>query len=256
MASVANFELNGKVAIVTGGSRGIGRSIALALAEHGASVVVTARKAPDIECVVAEIKAAGGQALGVENNIRDSAGLEALVNRTIEQFGRIDILVNNAGTNPVFGDILDLEERAWDTVMNTNVKAPWLLCKLVAAQMRKQGDGGAIVNVSSAGGQRYSRGLGSYSVSKAALIMLTRVLAAELGKDRIRVNAIAPGIIKTEFSRALWDNPDIVGPALRQMPLARVADADETAGAVVFLASDAASYITGQTIAQDGGQSA
>ncbi len=256
MAKVANFELNGKVAIVTGGSRGIGRSIALALAEHGASVVVTARKAPDIESVVQEIESSGGQALGVEGNVRDTAGLEAIVQKTVGRFGRIDILVNNAGTNPVFGDILDLEERAWDTVMNTNVKAPWLLCKLVAKQMKEQGQGGAIINVSSSGGTRSSRGLGSYSVSKAALIMLTRVLAAELGRFNIRVNAIAPGIIKTEFSRALWDNPEILGPAMRTTPLGRVAEADETAGTVVFLASDAASYISGQTIVQDGGQSA
>jgi dehydrogenase/reductase SDR family member 4 len=200
--------------------------------------------------------AAGGKALGVEANVRDAAHLDTLVNKTVERFGRIDILVNNAGTNPVFGDILDLDERAWDTVMNTNLKAPWLLCRLVVKQMRAQGEGGSIVNVSSAGGTRYSRGLGSYSVSKAGLIMLTRVLAAELGKDKIRVNAFAPGLIKTEFSRALWENPEIREPALRQMPLARVADADETAGTVVFLASDASSYITGQTIVQDGGQSA
>jgi NAD(P)-dependent dehydrogenase (short-subunit alcohol dehydrogenase family) len=256
MAEVADFSLDGKVALVTGGSRGIGRSIALALAEHGARVVVTARKAPDIEAVVSEIRAAGGSAIGVETNVRDTTQLDALVHRTIAESGRVDILVNNAGTNPVFGDILDLEERAWDTVMNTNLKSPWLLCKLVVKHMVERGEGGSIINVSSAGGTRYSRGLGSYSVSKAGLIMLTRVLAAELGKHRIRVNAIAPGLIKTEFSRALWDNPDISGPVLRQMPLGRVADPDECAGTVVFLASDAASYITGQTIIQDGGQSA
>ena len=255
MSPVVNFDLGGKVAIVTGGSRGIGRSIALALAEHGASVVVSARKAPDIGQVVREIEGAGGQALGVEANVRDTVALAQLVDRTIERFGRLDILVNNAGTNPVFGNTLDLEERAWDAVMNTNVKAPWALAKLALPHLKASG-GGSIINVSSTAGVRVSRGLGAYSVSKAALIMLTRVLAVELGRDGIRVNAIAPGLIRTEFSRALWENPEILQNTLQGSPLGRIGEADETAGAVVFFASDAASFITGQTLVQDAGGTA
>jgi dehydrogenase/reductase SDR family member 4 len=252
MSPVATFALDGKVAIVTGGSRGIGRSIALALAEHGASVVVSARKAPDIEQVVREIESAGGKALGVEANVRDAAALQNLVEQTVARFGRLDVLVNNAGTNPVFGQTLEIEERAWDTVMNTNVKAPWLLARLCVPHLKAAG-GGSIINVSSTAGVRVSRGLGAYSVSKAALIMLTKVLAVELGKDKIRVNAIAPGLIRTEFSRALWENADILQNTLQGSPLGRIGEADETAGAVVFFASDAASFITGQTLVQDAG---
>ena len=255
MSPVVNFDLSGKVAIVTGASRGIGRSIALALAEHGAAVVVCARKAPDIEQVVREIEGAGGQALGVEANVRDAVALANLVDRTVERFGKIDVLVNNAGTNPVFGATLDLEERAWDSVMNTNVKAPWVLAKLCLPHLKAAG-GGSIINVSSTAGVRVSRGLGAYSVSKAALIMLTKVLAVELGKDGIRVNAIAPGLIRTEFSRALWENEDILKNTLQGSPLGRIGEADETAGAVVFFASDAASFITGQTLVQDAGGTA
>lgn len=253
--AVASFNLDGKVAIVTGGSRGIGRSISLALAEHGAAVVVTARKGPDVRAVVGEIEGADGAALGVETNVRDVAALDALVRQTIDRFGRIDILVNNAATNPVFGPILNLEERAWDTVMNTNVKAPWQLSRMVVPHMRAQG-GGSIINVSSTGGVRASGGLGAYSVSKAAIIMLTKVLASELGPDGIRVNAIAPGLIRTEFSRALWDNPEILQNSLKGTPLGRIGEADETAGAVVFFASDASTYISGQTLVQDGGGTA
>ncbi len=254
MARVADFSLDGKSAIVTGGSRGIGRSIALALAEAGARVVVAARKLPDMEGVVNEIRQRGGVAIAVETNVRESAQLENLVQRTIAEFGRIDILVNNAGTNPVFGGIESLDDRAWDVIMSTNVRAAWQLSKLCRPHMIANG-GGSIINVSSTGGLRPSFGLGCYSVSKAALIMLTRVMASEWGRQGIRVNCIAPGLIRTEFSRALWDNPQILENALRQTPLGRIGEPDEMAGTVVFLASPAASYIDAQVFAVDGGGS-
>ncbi len=256
MAKICDFSLGGRVAVVTGGSRGIGRSIALGLAEAGAEVVVAARKRADLDLVVQEIEALGRQALPVECNVREREHLDNLLKATLARFGRLDILVNNAGTNPVFGPILDMEERAWDVVMNTNLKAVFLLSQAAARAMKERGGGGSIINVSSTGGLRASKGLGGYSVSKAGLIMLTRVLAAELGPYGIRVNAIAPAIIRTKFSEYLWKTPEVYEPAVKGTPLGRIGEPDETAGAVVFLASDAARYISGVVIPQDGGAGA
>ncbi|HEY8490153.1 MAG TPA: SDR family oxidoreductase [Dehalococcoidia bacterium] len=252
MEPIANFRLDGKVAVVTGGSRGIGRAIAVGLAEAGAKVVAAARKAEDLAETVRQIQERGGEALAVETNIRDDAALESLISKTVERFGRLDILVNNAATNPVFGPIVNIDDRAWDVVMNTNVKAAFKLSKMAREQMIKHG-GGSIINVSSTGGLRPSAGLGVYSVSKAALIMLTRVLAAEWGRDGIRVNCLAPGLIKTEFSRALWTNETILQRATSGSALGRIGQPEEMAGAVVYLCSDAASFVTGQTIVADGG---
>jgi len=251
--TVADFSLAGKVAIVTGGSRGIGRSISIALAEAGADVCVAARKPESLEESVAAVQATGRKAIGVATNVRDGAALENLVAETKKQLGRIDILVNNAGTNPQFGGIADLEERAWDAIMNTNVKAAWTLSKLARAAMIEQGSGGSIINVSSTGGIRASGGLGGYSVSKAAIIMLTQVCAKEWGVDGIRVNCIAPGLIKTEFSRALWDNEAILENSTRTAALRRIGEPDEMAGAVVYFASAASSFTSGQTLIMDGG---
>lgn len=249
---VADFSLAGKVAIVTGGSRGIGRAISIALAEAGADVVVAARKAESLEETVAEIVKAGRRALAVPTNVRETEALRSLVAETKRQFGRLDILVNNAATNPVFGPIAKLEERTWDTIMNTNVKSAWLLSTFAREVMLENG-GGSIVNVSSTGGLRASMGLGCYSVSKAALIMLTQVLAKEWGPEGIRVNCVAPGLIKTEFSRALWENEQILQTTLSQSPLRRIGLAEEVAGAVVYFASPASSYTNGQTLVIDGG---
>jgi NAD(P)-dependent dehydrogenase (short-subunit alcohol dehydrogenase family) len=251
--AVADFSLAGKVAIVTGGSRGIGRSIAIAMAEAGADVCVAARKPESLQETVAAINATGKKGIGVPTNVRDSDALQNLVAETKRQLGRIDILVNNAATNPQFGGIAQLEERAWDAIMNTNVKAAWLLSKMVREVIKEQGQGGSIVNVSSTGGLRASGGLGGYSVSKAAIIMLTQVCAKEWGVDGIRVNCIAPGLIKTEFSRALWDNEAILNNSLSQSPLRRIGDPDEMAGACVYFASPASSFTTGQTLVLDGG---
>ena len=250
---MTSFSLEGKVALVTGGSRGIGRAIAVGLAEAGANVVVAARKAGDLAETERQVRATGREALSVETNIRDSAALENLVKQATDAFGGIDVLVNNAATNPVFGPIANMDERAWDVVMNTNVKAALLLSKLVREVMAG-GTGGSIINVSSTGGLRPGRGLGAYSVSKAALIMLTRVCASEWGRDGIRVNALSPGLIKTEFSRALWEDEQRLEATVSQMPAGRIGVAEDMVGTAVFLASDASAYITAQNIVVDGGQ--
>ena len=251
--TIANFSLAGKVAIVTGGSRGIGRSIAVALAEAGADVCVAARKVEALAESVAAVRATGRKGLAVPTNVRDMDALQNLVNETKSQLGRIDILVNNAATNPVFGPIANIDERAWDTTMNTNVKSAFFLSKMVREAIKEHGEGGSIINVSSTGGFRASGGLGTYSVSKAAIIMLTQVCAKEWGVDGIRVNCIAPGLIKTEFSRALWDNEAVLKNSLTQSPLRRIGDPDEMAGACVYFASQASSFTTGQTLVLDGG---
>ena len=251
--AVANFSLAGKVAIVTGGSRGIGRSIAIALAEAGANVAVAARKLESLEESVAAVNATGQKGIAIPTNVRDTDALQNLVDETKKQLGRVDILVNNAATNPVFGPIANVDERAWDTVMNTNVRSAFFLSKMVREAIKEHGEGGAIINVSSTGGFRASGGLGAYSVSKAAIIMLTQVCAKEWGVDGIRVNCIAPGLIKTEFSRALWDNEERLKGSMAQSPLRRIGDPDEMSGAVVYFASAASSFTTGQTLILDGG---
>jgi NAD(P)-dependent dehydrogenase (short-subunit alcohol dehydrogenase family) len=252
--AVADFSLAGKVAIVTGGSRGIGRSIALGLAEHGADVALAARKPEALEEAVAAVEALGRRAIGVPTNVRRLAELKTLVERTRKELGRIDVLVNNAGTNPVYGPVQEIDERAWDNIMNTNVKAVHFLSNFVREVMVEQGEGGAIVNVSSVGGYRASDVIGGYSVSKSALIMLTQVQAKTWGADGVRVNCIAPGLVKTDFAKALWNNPDTLKATTRDSALGRIAEPDEMAGAVVYLASSASSFVTGQTLVLDGGR--
>ncbi|MFQ5699345.1 MAG: SDR family NAD(P)-dependent oxidoreductase [Myxococcota bacterium] len=252
--SIVDFSLQGKVAIVTGGSRGIGRSIAVGLAEAGADVAIAARKPEPLDEAAAAVQATGRRALPVVTNVRRSEELENLVEATRRELGRVDILVNNAGTNPVFGPVHEIDERAWDVIMNTNVKAAFLLSKLARAAMLEHGEGGSIVNVSSTGGFQASDVLGGYSVSKAAVIMLTQVCAKQWGVDSIRVNCIAPGLIKTEFSRALWQNEAILQGATSQSALRRIGLPDEMAGAVVYFASAASSFVTGQTLILDGGR--
>lgn len=249
--SMDSFSLKGKVALVTGGSRGIGKAIALGLAKAGADVVVTSRKLPDLEVVAGEIKSVGRQALAVTAHVGRLEEIEALVAKAKDEFGRVDILVNNAATNPTMDSALDIQERAWDAIMNLNLKGLFFLSQAVARLMKERG-GGTIINVSSVAGITPDI-LPVYSISKAGVIMATKVMAREWAKYNIRVNAIAPGLVRTRFSQALWDNPDILQGALARTPLGRIAEPDDMVGAVVFLASEASAYVTGQVLAVDGG---
>jgi dehydrogenase/reductase SDR family member 4 len=250
--SVPGFRLDDRVAIVTGASRGIGRAIALDLARAGAHVVLAARKAPDLEAVAHEITRLGRRALPVPGHMARRPDIDRLFDVTEREFGRLDILVNNAATNPVFGPVIEIEEEVWDKIMALNVKGYLFATQRAAKGMIAAGKG-SIVNVSSAGGFRASQGMGAYAVSKAAVIMLTRVLAKELGPFGIRVNGIAPAIVETRFSELLWKTPEILDQYLKATPMGRIAQPEEISGAVVYLCSDAASYVNGQVIILDGG---
>lgn len=244
--------LEGKVALVTGGSRGIGRATALALADAGADVAIASRKLPDLENVAGEIQAMGRKALPVTAHTRKVGDLERLVERVIEEFGRIDILVNNAATNPAMGSIVDTEESVYDHIMETNLKGYFMLSKFVGRIMRDQKSGN-IINISSAGGVSPAEGLGPYCISKAGINMLTKAMALELGPYNIRVNAIAPRIVKTEFSKALWTNEKLMEREFAFTPLKVVATPEEIAQTALFLASSATSYMTGHILIVNGG---
>lgn len=247
------FDLKGKVAVVTGGSKGIGRAICERLAEHGARVVVSSRKVDSCEEVASGIRARGGEAIATGCHIGRKEELKALVDSTIAKWGQIDILVCNAAVNPYYGSALDMPDEAWDRVMNSNVRSNFWLCNMVVPGMAARNDG-VIVIVSSIGGFQGSDTLGAYCISKAADMQLARNLAVEWGKHNIRANCIAPGLVKTDFARALWDNPHVLSKTVEHSPLKRIGDPDEIAGAAVFLASRAGSFMTGQTMIIDGGR--
>jgi len=246
-----SFSLSGKVALVTGGSRGIGKAIAVGLAKFGADVAVTSRKLPDLEEVAAEIKGLGRRSMAVATHVGKMDEINNLVPKVKDELGRIDILVNNAGTNPTMDPAIDIEERAWDSIMNLNLKGLFFLGQAVARLMKEQG-GGKIINVASVAGITPDI-LPVYSISKAGVIMATKVMAQQWAQYNIRVNAIAPGLVKTRFSEALWSNPDIAQAVMTRTPLQRIAEPDEMVGAVIFLASDASSYVTGHVLVVDGG---
>lgn len=246
------FSLRGKVALVTGASRGIGRAIARRFAQAEARVVVCSRKLENVQPVADEIRAAGGEALAVEAHVGRPEQVEALVARTVEAFGRLDIAVNNAATNPHFGPILAADEGLWDKILDTNVKSVFRVAKAVAPHMQAQG-GGKIINIASVAGLRPSPAMGIYSVSKAAVIMLTQVLAVELAPSNIQVNAIAPGVIKTRFSQVLWQTPEFAQPILKGIPSGRFGEPEDVTGIALFLASSASDYVTGALFVVDGG---
>jgi len=251
------FGLTGKVAIVTGSSRGIGRAIAERLAEHGAKVVVSSRKQDACDAVVAGIDAArgAGTALAVAANISRKDDLAALVARTNDAFGRIDILVCNAASNPYYGPLAGISDEQFRKILDNNIIANHWLVQMVAPQMVQRREGSIII-VSSIGGLRGNAIIGAYNVSKAADFQLARNLATELGPHNVRVNCIAPGLIKTDFARALWENPETLEKVCSSTPLRRIGLPEEIAGAAVFLASSASSFITGQAIVVDGGVTA
>ena len=246
------FDLAGKVAIVTGGSRGIGRAICERLAEHGAKVVVSSRKADACQEVVDAIAARGGTAMAVACNIGRKGELQALVDAAVAAWGQVDILVCNAAVNPYFGPSQDIPDEAYDRIMNSNVRSNLWLCQMVLPGMAERG-GGSVIIVSSIGGFRGSPRLGIYGVSKAADMQLARALAVEWGPRGVRVNSIAPGLVRTDFARALWEDPETLRKRTRDTPLLRIGEPDEIAGAAVFLASPASGFMTGQSMVIDGG---
>ena len=246
------FDLTGKTALVTGSSRGIGRAIAVELARHGARVTISSRKVDACHEVVAEIQAEGGKAVAIGANINDKAQLQALVDGTVAAHGPVDILVCNAAVNPYYGPISGIADDAWDRIMNANIRSNLWLCQMVGPAMAARG-GGSIIFLSSIAGLRGSAAIGAYGVSKAADMHLARNLALEWGKSGVRVNTIAPGLVKTDFAKALWDDPATLKSVLDASPLGRLGDPRDIAGAAVFLASKAGTFVTGETIVVDGG---
>ncbi len=246
------FDLTGKVAIITGASKGIGESIARGLAEHGAKVVISSRKQEAVDAVAAQFKSDGLEAIGKACHVGHSEQIDELIAFTNEQYGRIDIIVNNAATNPIFAPLEQTTGVVFDKIMNINVKAPLEICQKALPIMEK-GGGGSIINISSVEGLKPTFGLGAYSVSKAAFIMLTQNMAKEWAKYGIRANAICPGLVKTKFSQALWDNEGMLKQYEQHIPAGRMAAPDEMAGFAVFLASAASAYTTGGVFTADGG---
>jgi NAD(P)-dependent dehydrogenase (short-subunit alcohol dehydrogenase family) len=248
------FDLTGKVAIITGSSKGIGKASAFELAEHGAKVVISSRKQDACDEVAAQIngKYGDGTAIAVAANISDKAGLQNLVDETRRAFGQIDILVCNAASNPYYGPQEGISDEQFRKILDNNIVSNHWLISMVAPEMRERRDG-AIIIISSIGGLRGSTSIGAYCISKAADMQLARNLAHEYGPDNVRVNCIAPGLVKTDFARALWESPDRVEAANSRVPLRRIGEPNDIAGGVVFLASKAAAFTTGQTIVMDGG---
>ncbi|HVY13868.1 MAG TPA: SDR family oxidoreductase [Rhodopila sp.] len=246
------FDLTGKVAIVTGSTKGIGLAIATRMAEHGATVVVSSRKADVCETVAAGIREKGGKAVAIPCHIARKEELQTLVDRTVAECGGIDILVENAGINPYMGPAAGMPDEAFDRVMAANVRGNVQLANMAIPHMVARG-GGSVIIISSIGGLRGSPQLGAYAISKAADMQLARNIAVEWGPKNIRANSIAPGLVRTDFARALWENPVLYRKRTKDTPLQRIGEPDEIAGAAIFLASAAGSFVTGQTIVIDGG---
>lgn len=246
------FNLTGKVALITGASKGIGEAIARFYAAFGARVVINSRKQEELDSVASSIREAGGECTGIAANAGDIKACQLLIDKVISVCGGLDILVNNAATNPTYGPLLNSEEWAFDKIMNVNVKAPFALANLAHPHMKNR-DGGSIINISSIAGLTPDPGLGLYSVSKAALNMLTKVQAKEWGRDGIRVNTICPGLIKTKFSEALWSNDEILNRFVKKLPIARMGTVEEIAGLALYLGSPASGYCTGAIFTADGG---
>ncbi len=252
MSQKSPFDLTGQVAVVTGSSRGIGRSIAETMAQMGAKVVVSSRKPEACEEVAAGIRKAGGDATVIAANISQKSEVEALVAKTVEKYGRLDCMVSNAAVSPYFGPMTGLEDDAFDKLMNNNVRSSLWLAKLSKPHMEKHG-GGTIIIISSIAGIRAGGNLGGYAVSKAADFGLARALATEWGEKNIRINCIAPGLVKTDFARALWEDDKRRARTESMTPLRRLGNVEDIGGIAAFLASSAAAFITGQIIVADGG---
>ncbi|XP_054609712.1 dehydrogenase/reductase SDR family member 4 [Dunckerocampus dactyliophorus] len=250
--SMSQSSLTGKVAIVTASTAGIGLAAAQALGKRGAHVVVSSRRQAGVDKAVALLQSQDIQVTGTTCNVGKKEDRERLLQMTLDQCGGVDILVSNAAVNPFFGNLMDTTEDVWEKIMSINVKAAFLMTKLVVPHIEKRG-GGNVVFVSSVAAYQPLQGLGAYSVSKTALVGLTRALAPELAQSNIRVNCVAPGIIKTSFSSALWQNDDIMDDFKKQLCIKRVGQPEEIGGVVAFLCTEDASYITGETITVTGG---
>ena len=248
------FDLSGKVAVITGSSRGIGRAIAMRMAEQGARIVVSSRKIEACQAVVAKIEQAhgAGKAVAIAASISSKPDLERLIAETQQRLGPVDILVCNAASNPYYGPLHDISDEQFRKILDNNIISNHWLVQLTAPGMIERKDG-AIIIVSSIGGLKGSPVIGAYNVSKAADMQLVRNLAVEYGEHNVRVNCIAPGLIKTDFAKALWDNPEMMKAVRATTPMRRIGDPDEIAGAAIFLASDAGRFVTGQTLVVDGG---
>ena len=254
------FDLRGKNAVITGSSKGLGKSIATAMALHGANVVISSRKADVCQATADEINnldtpplyGEKGKAVVIPCNISDKTALEMLVEESRSQLGKIDILVCNAATNPFFGSIKDIPDDAFEKIMNNNIKCNHNLCQMVIPEMMESKDG-CIIVISSIGGLNASPVIGAYNISKAADLMLVKNYALEFGQHNIRTNAIAPGLFRTDFAKALWENPEILKQSTATCPMKRIGEPDEIGGAAVFLASEAGSFVNGHTLVIDGG---
>ncbi len=247
------ISLEKKVALITGASRGIGEAIAHAFAEAGAKVILAARKPDALEAVAQAIIEKGGQALAVPSHTGKVEDVKKLIAAGVEKFGQLDVLVNNAATNPYFGPMLDIEDAAFDKTFEVNVKGYFWLIREVAQHLQARGAKGSIINVASVAGIGSAPMQGVYGMTKAAVISMTKTFAVELGASNIRVNAIAPGLVETKFAAALTTNEDVLKLVTNRTPLGRHAQPNEIAGAALYLASDAASFVTGQTFVVDGG---
>jgi len=248
------FNLKNKSILITGSSKGIGKAIAFECAKHGAKVIISSRKSDICIQTADEINTNIGKevAYPIPANISDDSQLKNLVNETIKKIGKIDVLVCNAATNPFMGSMLDMPIEKFDKVMHNNIRSNQVLCNLVLPEMVNRKDGSIII-ISSIAAIKGSPILGAYNISKAADVMIVKNIAAEFGNKNIRANSIAPGLIKTDFAKALWENPDILKSVLKSTPMQRIGKPDEIAGVAVMLASDAGNYINGQTIVVDGG---
>jgi len=249
---IQKFQLDNKIALVTGASKGIGEAMARGLAEFGAKVIVSSRKPEAVENVARAFRSDGLEATAIAGNTGDTADIHRLIDQSVATYGGLDIIINNAAANPVFGPVENTDQNAFNKIIDVNLKGPFELCKKAYPVLRKRG-GGSIINISSIGGITPEEFIGIYSVSKAAIINLTQAMAQDWGADNIRVNAICPGLIQTRFSQALWDNEDILKRFLKKIPLGRTGQPEDIAGLAVFLASDAAAYCTGGIYTADGG---
>lgn len=254
MPDKSPISLDSKVVLVTGGTRGIGLAIARASAAAGARVVVASRKQGGVDAAVAELQKAGADVIGVACHCGKPDEIDALFDKAADAFGGVDVLVNNAATNPYFGPMLGITDAAFDKTLEVNLKGYfWCIRTFVDRLRKRKAAGGAVVNVASVAGMRGALAQGVYGMSKAAVISMTQTLALELGSSGVRVNALAPGLIETQFASALTSNQQIADQVRKTAPLGRIGAPDDIAGAAVFLASDAASYITGHTLVIDGG---